>query len=172
MTHEGATLRTRHARAQRGSLSSIRCALRDNRESVAIFEMDSGCMLLHSGALMIRVCLTEFLLITMILVKCVRRCRNCRYDSQKAMIEAECARNIEMAKNQFQQQSGRSACIEHWCGSRRGRSMDSRSQAYVSDVARSSRAWSARLSADELLIFSRLLGSRCLTLRGDGTSMR
>merc|ERR1711990_738688 len=55
-----------------------------------------------------------------------------QYDSQKAMIEAECARNIEMAKNQFQQQSGRSACIEHWCGSRRGRSMDSRSQAYVS----------------------------------------
>merc|ERR1719364_289001 len=28
-----------------------------------------------------------------------------QYETQKAMIEAECARNIEMAKNQFQQQA-------------------------------------------------------------------
>merc|ERR1719327_2179063 len=31
-----------------------------------------------------------------------------QYDTQKAMIEAECARNIEMAKNQFQQQCAQS----------------------------------------------------------------
>merc|ERR1719316_2405067 len=31
-----------------------------------------------------------------------------QYDTQKAMLEAECARNIEMAKNQFQQQCDQS----------------------------------------------------------------
>merc|ERR1719213_1289027 len=31
-----------------------------------------------------------------------------QYDTQKLMLEAECARNIEMAKNQFQQQCDQS----------------------------------------------------------------
>merc|ERR1719472_607850 len=41
-----------------------------------------------------------------------------QYDTQKAMIEAECARNIEMAKNQFQQQCDQSLmAIQQQAGS-------------------------------------------------------
>ena len=46
--------------------------------------------------------------------------RNRRYTTQKEMITAECTRNIEMAKNQFEQQSAGSACAgrvhEPWVG--------------------------------------------------------
>ena len=46
--------------------------------------------------------------------------RNRRYSHQKEMITAECTRNIEMAKNQFEQQSAGSACAgrvhEPWVG--------------------------------------------------------
>ena len=46
--------------------------------------------------------------------------RNRRYSTQKEMITAECTRNIEMAKNQFEQQSAGSACAgrvhEPWVG--------------------------------------------------------